>query len=449
MKTRGIVSGTNELRPLEELPWTELRLRARALIEGLDDAGEATASAREIGEIVEELCARHARLEGQNRALRDARAESERANRMKDEFLGIVSHELRTPLSALVGWCHILTSRVDEPGLVERGVQALRRNTDALRRLVDDILDVSRIISGKLSVEMHRTEMEQVVRASLDLARTAAEAKGVRLEISIAPDCIVMGDSQRLQQVVWNLLSNAMKFTAAGGSVDVALERRGAVTRLTVRDDGCGIDPGDLPHVFERFRQAAWSSTRAHSGLGLGLAIARHIVEAHGGRIAAESEGYGQGATFTVDLPAKPLSIPPPGLPRPHPARDALAGRRVLFVDDEPDTLEVTALALGALGAEVRTATSVDEAMTVLASFAPHAIVSDVAMPRRDGYDLIRDVRSMPAPLSGVPTIALTAHARPDDAARALRAGFISHLAKPVDTDVLADVIATVVARAL
>jgi CheY-like chemotaxis protein len=392
---------------------------------------------REARELLDEACLRLKDLEARSQDLG-------KANRMKDEFLAMVSHELRTPLSALMGWCQILVSRADEPGLVARGLQAMRRNGEALRRLVDDILDVSRIITGKLKVDLQRTELEQVVRASLELARPAAASKGVRLEASFAQDCVVLGDAQRLQQVVDNLLSNAVKFTLAHGRVEVILERRGGEASLTVRDDGCGISPGDLPHVFDRFRQADCSSTRNPSGLGLGLAIARHIVEAHGGRITARSDGPGRGATFSVDLPAKPLSIPPMPPLRPRGGRgQSLVGRRLLFVDDEPDALECIAIALGAMGAKVRTATSVDEAMELLGTFAPDAIVSDIAMPRRDGYDLIRGIRSLPSPLCLIPTIALTAQARADDARRALRAGFARHLAKPVDSDVLAHVIAT------
>ncbi|MGH7270969.1 MAG: ATP-binding response regulator, partial [Polyangiaceae bacterium] len=241
-----------------------------------------------------------------------------------------------------------------------------------------------------------------------------------------------------------------VKFTGSSGRVDVTLDRIDGTARLIVRDDGCGIGPEDLPYVFDRFRQADSSSTRSHSGLGLGLAIAQHIVQAHGGEITARSEGLGRGTTLLIELPAKPLSMPPPPpLPSGHRVGDgpSIEGRRVLFIDDEPDTLEVTALALCAFGAEVRTATSVDAAMAVIASFLPDAIVSDVAMPQRDGYDLIRSLRSLGAPLSLVPAIALTAQARPDDVERALQAGFARHLAKPVDSEVLASVIATLVPR--
>ncbi len=421
---------------LRESSSIELVGRLRELRVRIELAGESF----EATELLDEVCVRLKELDARSQDLG-------KANRMKDEFLAIVSHELRTPLSALMGWCQILVSRADEPGLVARGLQAMRRNGEALRRLVDDILDVSRIITGKLKVDLQRTELEQVVRASLELARPAAESKGVRLEASFAQDCVVLGDAQRLQQVVHNLLSNAVKFTAPNGRVEVVLERRGGEASLTVRDDGCGILPGDLPHVFDRFRQGDCSSTRNQSGLGLGLAIARHIVEAHGGRIAAWSDGYGRGSTFSVDLPAKPLSIPPmpPVRPRVDGCGESLVGRHLLFVDDEPDALEFLALALGALGAKVRTATSVDEAMALLGSFAPDAIVSDIVMPRRDGYDLIRGIRSLPPPLCLIPTIALTAQARAADASRALRAGFARHLAKPVDSDVLAYVIATLV----
>jgi PAS domain S-box-containing protein len=388
----------------------------------------------------------HRRAEADRAQLEDerhARAEADAANRMKDQFLGIVSHELRSPLSAILGWANLMSARSSEPELLVRGLQVMRRNGQALARIVDDILDVSRIVSGKLHIELKKTDAHEVVQTALELARAAARKKNIELRESIQRNSLVVGDAVRLQQVVSNLLSNALKFTRDGGHVEVSLGRHDGNVRLTVRDDGVGIDAADLPHVFEHFRQADSSATRSHAGLGLGLAIARHIVEAHGGTIEAHSDGRGRGALFTVDLPtrvASTSSAPPPRhAPRP------IAGIKVLYVDDEPDALELAALTLGAQGAEVRTASSVDAAIELLSSFTPDVVVSDIAMPDLDGYDFIRRLREMPLPWSDIPAVALTAYARATDAERALRAGFTRHLAKPVEPDALAGVISTIV----
>jgi PAS domain S-box-containing protein len=374
---------------------------------------------------------------------RQARAEADTANRMKDQFLGIVSHELRTPLNAILGWLHILGARNSEPDLVARGLDVMRRNGSALARIVDDILDVSRIVSGKFHIELKKADLGEVVQAALEQARAAAQKKRVELGESIDRRCLVLGDGVRLQQVVTNLLSNAIKFTREGGHVALSLERQVEAIRLEVRDDGIGIEPADLPHVFEHFRQADSSNARAHSGLGLGLAIARHIVEAHGGSIEARSEGRGRGAVFTVVLPSRVVSLSSP--PPPPPGLRTIRGIKVLYVDDEPDALELAALTLGGLGAIVRTASSVDDAIEQVSSFTPDVIVSDIAMPDRDGYDFIRQVREMPLPCSDIPAVALTAYARAADAERAMRAGFTRHLAKPVEPDTLARIIAALV----
>jgi PAS domain S-box-containing protein len=394
------------------------------------------------------------RAEMEKQALLDserrARAEADSANQMKDQFLAIVSHELRTPLNAILGWTQILDGRTGDQELLARGLSVMHRNGEALARIVDDVLDVSRIVSGKLRVEMKRANLEEIVRVVIEQARTAADDKRITLRASIAPDCGVSADAQRMQQVVSNLLWNAIKFTSEGGTIEVTLERREGGFRLTVRDDGCGIDGADLPHIFEHFRQADSSTTRSHSGLGLGLAIARHIVEAHGGKIEGRSEGRGQGATFTVDLPGRAISGPPPPRQRPFGAHalragSSVTGTRVLCVDDEHEALELAALMLGTLGAEVRTAASVDEAIDLLPSFTPDVIVSDLAMPDRDGYDLIEYVRGLQPPASEIPAIALSAYASANEVDRALRAGFTRHVAKPVDAEVLASIISALV----
>jgi len=390
------------------------------------------------------------RIEAANDLLEDERRAREAAdaeNHMKDQFLGIVSHELRTPLNAMMGWTQILSRHMGEPELIARGLQVMQRNGQALARIVDDILDVSRIVSGKLRVEMKKTDMREVVQGALDQVRPLAQGKRITIRESLAGRCFVRGDGLRLQQVVSNLLSNAVKFTREVGCVEVNLEQGDAGVRLIVRDNGCGIDAGELPYIFEHFRQADSSTTRAHPGLGLGLAIARHIVNAHGGTIEAQSEGRGRGAAFTVQLPpGQPLSSPPP----PHRDRPTghgdITGKKVLCVDDDRDALELIGVILGSFGAVVRTAATVDGAIAQLSSFLPDVIVSDLAMPERDGYEFIQRLRAMSPPLSNIPTIALTAYARVDDAGRTLSAGFKRHLPKPVDPDMLADAISALVA---
>jgi PAS domain S-box-containing protein len=388
------------------------------------------------------------RLAEADRALlaveRRARAEADSANQMKDQFLGIVSHELRTPLNAIVGWTNILWARTADAELVARGLSVLQRNGQALARIVGDILDVSRIVNGKLDILQKKMDLVGVVQGAIDDAKAPAQTKHITMTQNLVQHCRVMGDEMRLQQVVYNLLSNALKFTPEGGHIDVTLEGEEERARLVVRDDGCGIDESDLPCVFEHFRQADSSTTRVHGGLGLGLAIARHIVQAHGGTIEAKSEGRGHGATLTVLLPRRPMSStspPPPSVP----SRRSIAGVRVLYVDDEVDALELMDLTLSSLGAIVRTARSVDVAIHTLSRFIPDVIVSDIAMPGRDGYDFVRQVRNMPVPLSDVPAIALSAYARADDAERALRAGFTRHLAKPLELEKMAEAIAGLV----
>jgi PAS domain S-box-containing protein len=404
------------------------------------------------------------RVELERQALLEhAREVAESANRMKDDFLGVVSHELRTPLTAVLGWAHVLTEHPSPaPALVDRGLRVMRRNAEALARIVDDILDVSRIVTGKLRVDLHEVDLEPVVQGVVDGLRPTAEAKGLSLTMLTEAPCWVQGDAERLQQVVWNLVSNAIKFTPSGGSVHVMLSggtRHGPeVVKLSVRDTGRGIEARELPHIFDRFRQVDSSTTRAHSGLGLGLAIVKHIVEAHGGQALAESAGAHRGALFVVEIPRanRPSTLPPPrlresGFPPPGETHTesaemlaagvagsaCLLNLRVLVVDDEPDTLDLTSLALAQRGAEVKTARSAGEALSVLASFGADAMVCDIAMPDIDGYDLLRRVRSLVAPFAAIPAIALSGHARPEDADRALRAGFQRHVAKPVDTDVL------------
>jgi PAS domain S-box-containing protein len=391
--------------------------------------------------------------------------ELEQANRIKDEFLATLSHELRTPLTAMLGWSRMLRSgQLDEAGRA-RAVQVIERNAEAQSKLIEDLLDVSRIITGKLRMEVQPVVLAPVVETAVNGLRPAAEAKRLRLDSSLDPAAgPVMGDPARLQQVVTNLLSNAIKFTPEGGRVEVRLERSGERARLVVSDTGVGIRPEALPHVFERFHQADSSNTRAHGGLGLGLAIVRHLVESQGGSVSAESEGEGLGAVFTVDLPlaAAPGAQPPRGRPElfsgqarstinegeTFGAPGALEGVRVLLVEDERDTRELLKTILEGYGAAVTEATSAVEALAALEHSRPDVLVSDIGMPGENGYELIKRVRALPAERGGrVPAVALTAYAGAKDRRRALLAGFHTHLAKPVERDELLAVLASLSAR--
>jgi signal transduction histidine kinase len=381
---------------------------------------------------------------------REARAAAESASRMKDEFLAILSHELRTPLNAIVGWAALLRNGGLEGERFARAIESIERNARAQSRLIEDLLDVSAIIFGKLSLETRPIDLVPVVEAALDVVRPAAEVKGVRLEAALATGAgPIAGDPDRLQQVIWNLLSNAVKFTPRGGTVRLALETAGAAIRLAVCDDGPGIDPAFLPHVFEPFRQIG-STTRSHGGLGLGLAIVKRLVEMHGGAVWAEAGAPGEGARFVVDFPVQE-SLPERRAGAGEPDRShgmhcppGLAGLRVLVVDDEPDTRDLVSTILGECGSLVRTVSSADEAFQEMARFCPDILVSDIAMPGRDGYDLIESIRALPAAGGGkVPALALTAHARAEDRRRSFLAGFDLHVAKPVDPAELLVVVAT------
>jgi signal transduction histidine kinase len=387
-----------------------------------------------------ELAGRAALALDNARLYRDA----QEANRTKDEFLGTVSHELRTPLTAILGWAHILEKKRD-PDSLDRGLAIIERNAKSQAQIIEDILDVSRIISGKLRLDLRAVDLATSVRSAIDVVRPSAEARGIELEVDLDQETgPVLGDADRLQQVVWNLLSNAVKFTPKGGRVSLHMQRVGSVARVVVRDTGKGIDPEFLPHVFERFRQADSSTSRAHAGLGLGLSIVRHIVEGHGGYVRAESEGKGKGATFVVDVPLNaPSRVAEARVSSPAPSDDGhrLDGLKVLVVDDEPDARELIAVILGDQGAEVTTAASATEALRQIAAVRPDVLVSDIGMPGEDGYWLIRKVRALKDDLSRVPAIALTAYARADDARKAFLAGYQMHVAKPVEPATLTAVI--------
>ena len=388
-----------------------------------------------------------------------AREEAETANRSKDEFLATVSHELRTPLNAILGWAHMLRASTLDETTQRRALETIERNAKSQAQLIEDILDVSRIVTGKLRLDVRPVDLDGVVEAAIDAMRPAAEAKGIRIETILDPRAgPISGDPNRLQQVIWNLVSNAVKFTDKGGRVQVQLKRVGSHVEIVVSDTGQGIAAEFMPYVFDRFRQADATSTRRHGGLGLGLAIVRHLVEMHGGSVDASSAGESQGSTFTVKLPLIVARVEQRELDRPHPAPAGtisnepsarLDGVRVMVVDDEPDTREMLRIMIGELGAVVKLCASSEEAIRMLGEWRPDIIVSDIEMPDEDGYELIRKVRLAEA--NGgrrrVPAIALTAYGRVEDRVRALSAGYQMHIAKPAEPTELAAVIASLAAR--
>jgi signal transduction histidine kinase/CheY-like chemotaxis protein len=431
--------------------------RAERLIQGmagqaavaLDNARMFEASKRDAEE-------RRQLLESE----RAARAEAERLSATKDEFLATLSHELRTPLNAIMGWAEVLSrSRIGEQDL-RRGVEAIHRNARSQAQLIEDLLDMNRIASGKIRLDVQSVLPLSFIEGAAEAVRPAAEAKGIRLEVVADPLAgPVSGDPSRLQQVIWNLLSNAIKFTPKGGKVQVLLQRINSHIEISVSDTGHGIDPEFLPHVFERFRQADSSATRKYGGLGLGLAIVKHLVELHGGTVQASSPGPGNGATFTVCLPLSILRQPEDAEERVHPRSSRgviaaiggvdLAGVCVMVVDDDADARELIGRMLGEYGAQVITAESGGEALERLAETRPDVLISDIGMPEMDGYDLLRRIRATGPQQPQPRAIALTAFARTEDRTRALLAGFLSHLAKPVEPAELIATVAVVAGRAV
>jgi signal transduction histidine kinase/CheY-like chemotaxis protein len=383
-----------------------------------------------------------------------ARHDAEVSNRSKDEFLATVSHELRTPLNSIVGWSRLLSNGSLPEERRQHAVEVIRRNADAQARLVEDLLDVSRIISGQLQLDIKTVPLSRVIASVIDSVKPALDAKELRIHAQIASDDVVVsGDETRIQQVVWNLVSNATKFTPAKGSIRIELTRTGSGVELVVADDGEGIKPEFLPYVFDRFRQADAGIDRVRGGLGLGLAISRHLVELHGGTIAVHSDGLGSGSTFTVCLPQTQRSAAS-ATESPRPARDSDAGAipgelqdlsllHVLLVEDDQDSRELFTAILTKCGARVTSTDSGLQALKVFESELPDVLVSDIGMPYMDGYSLIRNVRKLPASIgTAMPALALTAYARTEDEQRALEAGFQMHLAKPVDPLALAVAVA-------
>ena len=402
-----------------------------------------------------------ARAEAEKAAAENERLyrQAEESSRLKEEFLATISHELRTPLSAILGWARILRMGQLSPENSAKALDTIERNARAQAQLVDDLLDVSRIITGKLRMDVRPSDPSSFIDAAVEAVRPAAEAKGVRVQKVLDTGPIsIPGDPVRLQQVVWNLLSNAIKFTPRGGRVQIRSERVNSHLEIVVSDTGQGISQDFLPHVFDRFRQADQKTSRQHGGMGLGLAIVRHLVEMHGGTVSANSEGEGKGATFVVSLPIAPVYQVDSSVGRVHPgARDLLPPNdvtdrldelKILVVDDEADTRELLRQGLEYCGATVSVAGSAAEAVDAIMAKMPDILISDIGMPGVDGYDLIRQVRRLPAANGGkLPAIALTAYTRTEDRLQALRAGYDMHVPKPVELAELVAVAASVVRR--
>jgi len=438
---------------------TECRLRARdgsyrwhigRIVPERDETGRlsgwiATATDIDSQKTAEAQIARMADEE------RQAREEADAANRAKDEFLATLSHELRTPLGAMIGWTRLLRAGNLTPDRARRALETIERNAKAQAELIDDILDVSRIVTGKLRLDVQPVDLGAIATEALDAIQPAADAKGIEMvsRSSIGLERMA-GDPARLRQVLINLLSNAIKFTPRGGRVELILDRLGPTVRMRVRDNGRGITPAFTPFVFDRFRQLDGSSTRAHGGLGLGLAIVRHLVELHAGTVSVHSDGEGSGSTFTVtlpfreaetaaDLPAAGGGRSTPPTPIRAPAAVDLGGIKVLLVDDEPDARELLSEVLEQYGAQVIAVASAGEALAALRAQRPHVLVSDIGLPGEDGYSLMQRVRALPVSEGGAtPAAALTAYARSEDSRRALAAGFVQHAVKPIQPAVLA-----------
>ncbi len=430
-----------------------------------DDAGKLLGFAKLTRDLTEAKRAEAMETANQQReemldAERNARMAAQRATRLKDEFLATLSHELRTPLSAILGWTQLLLrpEASKGPEKQKRAIEVIDRNARAQVKLIDDLLDLSRVMTGKLRLDLHQVSLASIVEAAVDSARPSADVKGIRLNSILSSNQdIVSADSTRLQQVVWNLLTNAIKFTPKGGQVQVLLQRVNSHLELSVSDTGIGIPANYLPHVFDRFSQKDSSTTRAFGGLGLGLAICKQLVELHGGSIRAASLGEGRGATFSVQLPLSIAHLNDPSRPRVHPTAETqsaemvslprLEGVHVFVVDDEPDARELLRTVLEDQGAKVTSFASAEDAITALKTTKPTVLVCDIGMPKMDGYQLIRILRAEESRSERIPALALTAFARAEDRKRSLVAGYQAHLAKPFDVGELILVVADLVGR--
>jgi len=405
----------------------------------------ASKIARDISEQKRALAERERLLEAE----RSARAEAERASRVKDDFVAMVSHELRTPLNAILGWTQLMSRSRNDQALITRGLEVVARNTRLQAQLISDLLDISRIVAGKLPLDTRTVDLRSLVAQAVETIEEEARVKGVEIVQALDEGAsLVAGDTARLQQIVWNLLSNAIKFTPQGGRVRVSLQLTGPEARIEVADNGAGMRPEVLPYIFDRFHQADRSITRRFGGLGLGLSIVKHLVELHGGVVQAMSDGENLGATFTVTLPVV-------GDITEHERRRdrsenleagiGLEATRLLVVEDEPDTLEFLRRLLTTHGATVLTAATAPEALLLVRHERPDLLISDIGLPEMDGYDLIQRVRREPSPGRDIPAIALTAYARSEDRTRALRAGYQAHIAKPVEPNELLAMVASFV----
>jgi signal transduction histidine kinase/ActR/RegA family two-component response regulator len=446
---RGVTGPIGELRAAAEA----LGRRERPVV-----PSSSIAEVREVGQALTAAAAEIGRFEAERDELlhneRIARETAERADRAKEEFLAILSHELRTPLNAVFGWARLLQTSQLDAAMSARAQEAIVRNADAQVRLIDDLLDLSRVSSGKLRLSLSTVAMAEVIQGALDAVRPSAEAKGIRIVTALDADPgRVAGDSARLQQIVWNLLVNAVKFTANGGEVLLRLHRRDDAIEIAVSDTGQGISAEVLPHVFEWFRQGDSTSTRRHGGLGLGLALVKHLAELHGGTVTAHSAGAGLGATFTVTLPV--ATSDQAVATATSPLADAMAvaalkgvvrldGLRIVVADDQPDARVLAETILASAGADVRSCGSAAEALALVQDCRPHVLVSDLEMPVEDGYMLIAKVRALPGARGGLtPAIALSAYGRPQDRLRAIAAGFNMHVPKPVDPGELTEIISS------
>lgn len=436
----------------------ERPVRLMTLMSAIKSALRARRRQYDIRDYIEGEKRAAAELEKLFTSERHARSEAETANRLKDEFLATVSHELRTPLNAILGWANLLRTGKLDGGKIQEALETVERNARSQAQIIEDLLDVSRIITGKLKLDIRPLNAAALVKSAVDSISPAAEAKEIVIKTNIADETTeIAGDSARLQQVLWNLLSNAVKFTPRGGTIEIGVKRESSNLVVSVGDTGSGIEPEFLPYVFDRFRQADGTTTRHFGGLGLGLAIVKHLVEQHGGSVRAESDGKGKGAVFILNLPllsrsqtnGKPADSEIYGENHSDAAIEkSLAGLNVLVVDDEIDALELIKIFLETSGAQVSTAQSVAEALENIKQAQPDIIVSDIGMPGTNGYEFIDNVRRL-APEKGgrIPAIALTAYARNEDRLEALRYGFQTHIAKPVEMNELIETVASLAAH--
>jgi signal transduction histidine kinase/AmiR/NasT family two-component response regulator len=410
-----------------------------------DDLEQVLAELREANERLVTAGVRMQELADEAQRARD---EAEAANHAKDEFLAVLSHELRTPLNAILGWTHMLRHTALTGPAADRALDIIERNAKLQSQIIADLLQVSQIISGKLRLEIEAVDLASLLSAGIDALRPAASGKAITLESHIEPDVPpVLADAARVQQVIWNVLSNAIKFTSREGHIDLTLKQDGSAAEISIKDDGVGIEPDLLPHVFERFRQGDGSSQRVFGGLGLGLAIVRQLMELHGGTARGESAGTGCGSTFTLRFPI-PAFAPSRARIGRFDRTSALRGLRVLVVEDDPDSRELMVALLSGNGAEVTAVASAREAVAQVRGHIPDLMIADIGLPNQDGYELIRQVRSHENPGHEMtPAVALTAYARPQDRDRALAAGFQLHIAKPVDPEAFVNTIAELARR--